>query len=218
MPPSTRVSWIDVLVEDRSERRARESGKLYFLNIEFVGLTKTGDENSATALRHPIFRRDNPRRNVIAKLLAKHVHDRGESLAAVVRFQILHILKKEGRWAVVRDYLRGIEKQRPLRVAKEAVRASQSILLRHPGNRKRLARKTGQQDVIIRNQPGFFRELADVALNRPIIPKIFLVGLNAVFVPFRREDAGSANRLEASAQAADGRFCTRRSAGPAVAP
>jgi hypothetical protein len=99
------------------------------------------------------------------------------------------------------DDLGRVEEQRALRVAEEAMRPAERILLRDTRDRKRLAGKTGKKDVVFGNEIRICRELPDVSPDRMVVREVQDVGLLAVEVPFRGEDASSADALEPKAQA-----------------
>ncbi len=101
--------------------------------------------------------------DVIGQLFGQCAADDIEGAALVMRNEIFHVLQQEGTRALGGNDARHIEKQRPLGFTGEAVRFAQRILLRYSGNRERLAGKSSQQYIVIRDLSRF--NLCDVAVN-----------------------------------------------------
>src|SRR5262249_24610556 len=85
------------------------------------------------------------------------------------------------------------------RHAFEAVSSTKAILLRDTGDGKRLARKAGDENVVIRDVLGL--DLRDVAAR--LLAKPMLVGFRRVLVPLRGENAPAARALEADSETAN---------------
>ena len=71
--------------------------------------------------------------------------------AFVVRTQVLHVFQKHDSWLLCRDNFRNVEEQRALRFIFEAVFAAEAVFLGDTGYRKRLARKSPGQNVVVGN-------------------------------------------------------------------
>src|SRR5262249_50028546 len=91
-----------------------------------------------------------------------------------------------------------IEEQRSLGVATESVWPAECILLGDSGNRKRLARKSGKQQVVLGDTGGF--HLADIASDFVIAVEIRAIGLLRVFIPFACKNALTTEWLETQPQ------------------
>jgi len=80
--------------------------------------------------------------NMVAKLIPEQMKDRGKRPTLVVALKILDILEEEGSGAMPCQNLGDLVKECALYIAEEAMWATESILLRNPGNRKGLTGKT----------------------------------------------------------------------------
>ncbi len=141
--------------------------------------------------------------DVVAQLVAQDIDDGRKSTPLVVALQVLDVLQHEGSRPVMGNNLGGIEEQRALGVAQEAVRSAQGIFLGHAGYRERLAGKPRQKHVERLDKGRVFRELPDIPANRVIVPEIERVGLLRVRVPLRGEAAPAADALESETKTSD---------------
>lgn len=142
--------------------------------------------------------------DVIFQLVAQHVENRSERVAFIVREQVLDVFQHESGRAFSVDDARDIVEKRALRRALETVRTAERILLAYACDAERLARKAGQQQVMRRHR--IFRVGHDVADELVCVAGVLMVLLVRLFgelVPFAREDALTAVRLEAASNAAD---------------
>jgi hypothetical protein len=115
--------------------------------------------------------------------------------------QVLNVLQQKRPRPFRRQYARDIEKQRALRSASKSMRPTQSIFLAHARNRKRLAGKSRDQNVMIGNL--VLDLLANIARDRLVIPEIRSVSLPRPRIPLAREYAASTRRLEPHPHPAD---------------
>lgn len=101
---------------------------------------------------------------------------------------------------MMRDDLRRVEEQSPLRVAQKAMRAAERVLLRHSGKREWLAWEAGKQYVMFWYQTRNVSERANVALDGVIVPEVRLIGYLAVLVPLACKDTVPTNLLKSTTQ------------------
>jgi hypothetical protein len=71
-------------------------------------------------------------------------------LALVVRLQILDVLEQKRAWLLFIDDSGNVKEQCSLGLVRESVLVSKGILLGDPGNRERLTREAGQQEIVVR--------------------------------------------------------------------
>lgn len=81
------------------------------------------------------------------------------------------------------------------------MRTAESVLLGHAGNGKRLAGKTAQQNVMVRNVLGI--NLGDVAIDFVRVSEIGRIGFLGVGVPLARKDALAAYLFKGQPDAAN---------------
>jgi len=150
-------------------------------------------------LGHKALRVHDPDRHVVAKLALERSTDDAEGVAAVVRHQVLHVFQEECWRPVRRDDPGDVEEQSALGLAKEAVRAAQSVLLRYTCYREGLAREPGEKHVVFGDIGG--SDLCDVARDL-LFTEVGEVRRPRPLVPLAAEDASPACLLEAEAHAA----------------
>lgn len=142
---------------------------------------------------------DDLRLDSVAKLV-EDLFDHSKSIATVVALQVLDVLeKKRGRPLRLEDTC-DIEKERSLGFVGEPMGPSQRILLGDTGDRKWLAGKTRDQNIVIRNLIRV--NLCDVSGDL-LVTEVFTIGQLRVLVPLARKNALTSSRLEPEAHSAD---------------
>jgi hypothetical protein len=135
----------------------------------------------------------------------KGLHDHGKRASLVMRSEILDVFEHERRRALFVNDPGHVEKQSALGGVFEPMEAAEGILFAYPGDGKRLARETAQQNVMVRDFLG--RERLDVTDERVgvflVIREVGQVRFFGVLVPLAGEDAAATMRLEALPDAAD---------------
>src|SRR6185312_15071432 len=109
-----------------------------------------------------------------------------------------HILQHDRRRTLQFDDGGKVEEKVALGGILEAVRAAKTVLLRDPGNRKRLARKARREHVVVGDVRG--RDLRDVTVRN--LAKPGLVGLLAVAIPLGGKQAMPAGRFQTQPESA----------------
>ena len=126
--------------------------------------------------------------DLVTQLLRQRLMDDAKSLPLVMADQVFDILENERPGSVVLDDPCDVEEQCSLCLAPETVFAPQSIFLRNASQRERLARKTGEQQVVCWNiRRCNFSYVASYLVI--VVGKIRSVGTPAVVVPFAGEGA-----------------------------
>src|SRR5690606_24192574 len=85
--------------------------------------------------------------------LIKRFHDDLEGPSLIMAFQVLNIFQNKRSRTLYFKNLSNIEKQSSLSLALKSVCTAEGVFLRHTCNRKWLAGKSSQQNMMIRNQP-----------------------------------------------------------------
>jgi hypothetical protein len=162
---------------------------------------ETHHHNPLPVLGQEVFGIDDAGVELIAEFVFQCPADHFEGPALVVAFQVLDVLKQEGRRSVSFQVCGRHQRTACPGFHREAVRSAEGILLGNPGNREGLAGKAGQQHIMLRYV--FCVDLCDVAFDRAVVAVIGLVGQLGVLVPFAGEYAASADFIESCTQAAD---------------
>lgn len=81
--------------------------------------------------------------NLVPQLIQR-LHNDTKRPPPIVTLQVFDVLQNKNRRLTGGDNPDHVKKQRPLRFAGKAVSATKGILLRHAGERKRLAGEAGQ--------------------------------------------------------------------------
>ncbi len=172
--------------------------------VEWARLAKSDDKNALSMLRDEVLRVDHLIVNRVAELLFEHVTDHPKGVALVVTDEVLDVLEKERARPLRLKDAGHVEEQRSLRLAREAMRPSEGVFLRHPGDRERLARKPSEQHVEIGHLPHRIIELRDVAEYLVgVLLKVRAVSLLTEHVPLAREHALAADGLNAEPNPSD---------------
>ena len=142
---------VNTRFQPRTTERIRYN---YFVKREIISLAEPNDENPLTVLGNPRSRIDNPPVDVIAEFPGEHIMNHAERSALIVINKILDIFENKSRGLEIANHPRHFVEKRTLRLACKTVRPVERVLLRHSGDRKWLARKTGEQHIVFRNLRG----------------------------------------------------------------
>ena len=129
--------------------------------------------------------------------------DDGERSALVVADEVLNVLEEESARLVLLDDPCDVEEERALGIAPKPVLPTEGVFLRYAGDGKRLARKSRQQDVMLRDVGG--GDCCDVARDVVFAVEIGAIGLLAEAIPLAGEHATPANRVESPTHTTDAR-------------
>jgi hypothetical protein len=177
-------------------------GDLHVVKAESIRLPEADDEDPLSVLRDPRFGIDDFPPDLVPQLIRENVVDNAERSTLIVVEQVLYVLEYKGLRLVMADYASYLVKQRPLGLAGKPVWAVESVLFRHPGNRKWLTGESRQENIMIRNRPGL--DASNVTGDHVrIVGKVGPVGLLRIPIPFAGEDTLSPDLLKPSPQAAD---------------
>src|ERR1700683_4307308 len=94
---------------------------------------------------------DDPEIDRISQFLSKNSKDHFERVPLIVALEILDIFEEKSLRPLRGDNSRHIKKEGSLGSTFESVRPSKRVLLTHPGDRKGLAWKSCEQNVVVRD-------------------------------------------------------------------